>query len=119
MATRFFDTYALLAVVTGSPRYERYKDGLLTTTLNLMELYYWLCRKFDESTAERNFTFFSPYALDPERHHLKAAARFRVDHPGLSYVDCLGYLLAQEHGLPFLTGDDGFRGMENVEFVKE
>ncbi len=79
----------------------------------------WLCKRFGEPTAERYFSFFSPHALDPDRRLLKAAARFRVDHPGLSHVDCLGYLLAREHGVPFLTGDDGFRGMENVEFVKE
>jgi hypothetical protein len=31
----------------------------------------------------------------------------------------LGYVLAQEIKLPFLTGDEGFKGLPGVKFVKE
>jgi len=36
----------------------------------------------------------------------------------LSYVDCIGYILAKELKVGFLTGDREFEGMDNVEFVK-
>jgi len=49
---------------------------------------------------------------------LNRAAVFRMKHRHLSYVDCLGYLMAMEMDIPFLTGDDAFRDLENVEFMK-
>ena len=36
----------------------------------------------------------------------------------LSYADCIGYAVAAEFGIKFLTGDKKFRSKENVEFVK-
>ena len=36
----------------------------------------------------------------------------------LSYVDCLGYILAGMNGAKFLTGDNQFKDLQNVEFVK-
>ena len=36
----------------------------------------------------------------------------------LSCVDCLGYTLARSLGVPFLTGDQLFGNLDNVEFVK-
>jgi hypothetical protein len=36
----------------------------------------------------------------------------------LSYVDALGYVIATKMKIKFLTGDNAFEGMENVEYVK-
>ncbi len=36
----------------------------------------------------------------------------------MSYTDCLAYVLAREHGHKVLTGDEYFRGLEHVVFVK-
>jgi len=36
----------------------------------------------------------------------------------LSYADALGYEVAQRMGTKLLTGDEAFKGLENVEFVK-
>jgi predicted nucleic acid-binding protein len=36
----------------------------------------------------------------------------------LSYVDALGYIIAEKLGVKFLTGDNAFDGMDNVEYVK-
>ena len=36
----------------------------------------------------------------------------------LSYADGLGYEVAQRMEIKFLTGDEAFKGLENVEFVK-
>jgi hypothetical protein len=36
----------------------------------------------------------------------------------LSYADCVNFTFTKNLGLKLLTGDQAFRGMENVEFVK-
>jgi len=36
----------------------------------------------------------------------------------LSYAGALGYVIAKRMRVRFLTGDDTFDGVENVEFVK-
>ena len=35
----------------------------------------------------------------------------------LSYVDCIGYSIAQSLGIKFLTGDKQFADLDNVKFV--
>ena len=51
---------------------------------------------------------------------IKEANEFKAKNRKLklSYVDCIGYVLARSFGVKFLTGDEGFRNIENVEFVK-
>ena len=51
---------------------------------------------------------------------IAAAMQFKLAHKAenLSYADCVGYALAAELGIKFLTGDEKFRSKENVEFVK-
>ena len=51
---------------------------------------------------------------------MKNAMFFRLQNKSLnlSYVDCIGYVLARSSGLKFLTGDIQFKDMSNVEFVK-
>ena len=36
----------------------------------------------------------------------------------LSMTDCIGYMMAKQWGIKFLTGDKEFEDMENVEYVK-
>ena len=43
---------------------------------------------------------------------------FRLKHGGLSYADCIGYVIARREGMKFLTGDAAFKRLENVEFVR-
>lgn len=42
----------------------------------------------------------------------------KVKCKDLSIPDVIGYIIAKRHGVPFLTGDSGFEGFDNVEFVK-
>jgi hypothetical protein len=60
-------------------------------------------------------------ALVPtHRQDLKLAARRKASTQGrernLSYLDVLGYAVAQRLGYAFLTGDQGFRSMTGVDF---
>ena len=36
----------------------------------------------------------------------------------LSYVDCIGYTIAWQRNIPFVTGDIAFREMPNVYYLK-
>ena len=48
------------------------------------------------------------------------SVKFRYDNRKgkMSYIDCLGYVLAKNNKIPFLTGDKAFENLPNVKFVK-
>lgn len=118
----FFDTYALYAIVRGWPGYAAYAKGkeIMTTLMNLYELYYVLRREAGHDIAESAFQHILPRCTPITPDAVQTAALFKHEFAkrGLSYVDALGYVIAREQGIPFLTGDDGFKGIAGVEFVK-
>jgi predicted nucleic acid-binding protein len=116
----FFDTYALIEIAKGNPRYKRYLDveRILLTKLNLIELYYAILRDFGEIEAKKHYFFYLPFAEEITDETVFEAVRFRLEHKKLSYADCIGYVTAKRKGVKFLTGDVAFRGLENVEFVR-
>ena len=63
---------------------------------------------------------FLPYCVEITDHDIKRACEFRLQNKNkeLSYIDCIGYIIAVEKKIKFLTGDEGFRNIGNVEFVK-
>jgi hypothetical protein len=88
--------------------------------MNIAEFYYHLLFDVSEDIAdEKTIPLFS-MALPIKPLTLKRAMLFRFVNKKkkLSYVDCIGYFLAKENNLKFLTGDQQFKGMPNVEFVK-
>ncbi|MBI4361855.1 MAG: PIN domain-containing protein [Euryarchaeota archaeon] len=121
-AAYFFDTYALMAVFEGTESYHSYAGPgvrIATTELNLMEFAYVALRKGrPRAIVERKFHDLLPYCRPLFSGLLLEAALFRTRHPRMSYIDCIGYRMARELNVPFLTGDDAFRGMEGVEFVR-
>jgi len=50
-----------------------------------------------------------------------AATKFRKHYHqrNLSYADCIGYVYAVRNNLKFLTGDEQFKDLLGVEFVKK
>jgi len=117
----FFDTYAIIEIVKGNQNYENYADlTFVTTTLNLSEFYFYLLSNLDEKRANETLSKFNLSFLEIDENVAKEAAKFRkVNYKRkLSYVDCIGYILAKKMGLKFLTGDDFFENLENVGFVK-
>ena len=117
----FFDTYAFVEIGKGNPDYQKYSGiKFLTTKLNLMELALFLRREKREHEIKELFTEFSRFAIDYDDDTLLEAAKMKFDHKGkfLSYIDCIGYILAKKHNARFLTGDEKFRHLDNVEFVK-
>lgn len=118
----FFDSYALFELVYANPHYENYmKDiSVMTTKLNLMELYYGLLRKHGKQLATICYDRFLPDVVDIDNDIIKEAMEFRLlqRKMKLSYVDSIGYIIAKRHGILFLTGDKAFEHLPNVEFVK-
>ena len=56
MAKYFLDTYALVEIIKGNPKYKEFSNhDLHTSIFNLYELYYNLLRDFDEKIAKKYF----------------------------------------------------------------
>lgn len=126
MTEYFFDTYALQEIEEGSENYRTFSAevGIVTTKLNLMELYHNYYKLKGLKYAEMAFGHFKDFCIGLSDETLKEAAIMRAQQKAksnksnLSYVDCIGYILAKKLKVKFLTGDREFEGMKNVEFVK-
>lgn len=120
--TFFFDTYAFHEIITGNPNYRNYSGNIaiITTKLNLMELYYGLLVKYSKEVADKYYDSFIEFCVDITDDIIKKAMIFRHMNKArnLSYVDCIGYVVAKTRNVYFLTGDEQFRDFSNVEFVK-
>ncbi len=121
--TLFFDTYALFEIIEGNPNYQKqYTIGItiITTKLNLMELHYGLLAKYGKEEADRYYDRLLEFTVEITDEVIKTASEFRLTFKkrGLSYIDCIGYILAKSRGIKFLTGDRQFEDLEGVEFVK-
>lgn len=115
------DTYALIEIIGGNPGYAPFLNSVLATTkFHLAELYYHLLRFYSFEEANRYFDFYSQFLVPVSLSSIAAAMQFKLQHKSeeLSYADCIGYAIAAELGMKFLTGDEKFRNKENVEFVK-
>ncbi len=121
-AIYFFDTYAFFEIIDGGENYKRFEEhtSVITTKLNLMELHFGLLKKHDKEIANFYYDKLLEFCVDIEDEIIKQANEFKLLHNrrDLSYVDCIGYILARRRGVPFLTGDEQFKDFENVEFVK-
>ncbi len=118
----FYDTYALIEIYKENPNYEKYKKGfkIILNKLNLLEFSYFLFREGRGNEAKEIISRFSKFNIDYDNEILLETAKMKFEHKKefLSYIDCIGYLLAKKYNVKFLTGDEKFRDMENVEFVK-
>jgi uncharacterized protein len=118
--TYFFDTYALIEMIRGNPDYSSFVDEVIhTTALNLGELHYRFLRDGKPNPGLWYLEFRDnciPVEISSIRDAMEFKYRYRKRK--LSFIDAVGYATARENGLVFLTGDEGFRGLEGVEMVK-
>lgn len=122
ITTYFFDTYALYEIIEGNNNYKPYINNIamITTKLNLMELHYGLLLKYGKAIADKYYKELIRFAIKIsdeiiiKANELKASFKKRK----LSYVDCIGYTIALQKNIKFLTGDKEFTDLKNVEFVK-
>src|SRR3989338_10424977 len=115
----FFDSYAFFEIANGNLAYEPYTKeiAIITTKLNLMELHYGLLRTEGKERADELYAQYVGFAIGFNDEDIKTANQFRLEQKkqDLSYVDCLGYVLAKKNNVKFLTGDGKFKDLENVE----
>lgn len=117
----FFDTYAIIEIIRKNKNYEKYFEAeIITSVLNLGELYYSLLREKGEKEANGWYDKLKQFALTVNSEVIRRAMKFRFDNKdrNLSFNDCVGYKIAEEKKLIFLTGDKEFEDLPNVEFVK-
>ncbi len=118
----YFDTYALIEIGAGNPNYEPYTEGIviILNKLNLLELSYYLIREKRKNEIKEIFNHYQRFSIDYDKEILIEAAeiKFKFLKERLSFIDCIGYVLAKKNNAFFLTGDERFRHKENVEFVK-
>jgi len=117
----FADTFAIIDYVDGKEVYKKYfiKHSIVTTKLNLLELYYHTLQ-ISEQKAEEYYNLFLGKTVEIMDEHIKNAAKFRFKYRknSISYIDAVGYEVAKSMKIKFLTGDKEFKEMPNVEFVK-
>lgn len=117
----FFDSYAFFEIIRGNPNYEKYENsGVVTATLNLFEVYLGLLRQVNEEIAKKALDNYYLFAIEYDKEIIEAAAKLKhaLNRRKLSMSDCIGYIMACRLNIRFLTGDEQFKDLENVEFVK-
>lgn len=122
MANYYLDTYALIAISNGSFNYKKYSNCTFVTHLiNLYEMYHILLRTNGKETATKLYLKFKQYEISGLDEDIFNAAEFKQIHKNkrISYADALGYAIAKRLNCKFLTGDQGFEGLENVEYTKQ
>jgi hypothetical protein len=121
----FLDTYAMMEYVGGNRAYLKYFSStsrLRTSILNLMELYFHTLRDAGELAADNTFAQFKQYIVPLTDEDVKNGMKFRLRSMSkrldISYTDAVGYITSERLGTRFLTGDEAFKHLSNVEFVK-
>ena len=118
----FFDSYAIIELIKGNTKYEFVKDYIIITgVMNIAEVFYALLLELKEEKVNNIMKKLNLQLIGIDSEIAIKTAKFRYKNKklSLSYIDCVGYLLAKENNLIFLTGDKGFENMENVKFVKK
>ena len=121
MVNYFWDSYAVIEVIDGNKNYSRYiEENVVTSIFNLAEIYWFALNEYQEEKANDIFEKIKKCVIGIDYETLQSALKFRKKYKkrNLSYADCIGYNLALNNNLKFLTGDKEFEDMPNVEFVK-
>lgn len=117
----FFDSYAFYEIIDENKNYLPYLSAkIVTTKLNLFELYHGFLKDKNANIAEVSLEKFYPFAIDFDENVIKEAAKLKIllNKRDVSMTDCIGYCFAKQLGIKFLTGDRAFENLLNVEFVR-
>ncbi len=117
----FFDSYAFFEILKSNKNYGKYNNvEIVTTKLNLFELYFGILREKGETEAKEVLDLYYPFTVDFDSNIIEEAAKLKnkLNKRNVSMTDCIGYCAALALGMKFLTGDKEFENFNNVEFVK-
>ena len=115
-----FDTYAIFEIIMGNPLYKRYLNSKpIINDFIFAELCYNLLKESKMKTEEYAKKY-QVHIVSLEPQWIKEAMEFRIKWKDrkVSITDCVGYLMAKKLNIKFLTGDQQFEDLDNVEYVK-
>lgn len=115
------DTYALVEIQKGSSRYLPFLDDtFIICDLTMAEFYAVMLREHDEKMADHWHKKLVFYCRPVDLDLLIRAVKFRLENKekNFSLTDAVGYEFARSNGCAFVTGDEGFRGLASVKFIK-
>ena len=118
----FLDTYALIEIIKENKNYKKFQETInVTSLMNLYELHYLVSKWFGPEKADTIINKLKKIIVDIKVEDIKRASNFRIKNikRKFSYIDCLGYSIALNRNIKFLTGDKEFENLESVEFVKK
>ncbi len=114
----FLDTYALIEILKGNKKYEKYLDKQSITTLfNLYQVCFLVMRDFGRERAIEIFSMFSDIVVPVEENSILLASEFRMKN-NLDYLESIGYSVAMINEATYLTSNHLLKDLPNVEFVK-
>ena len=119
--TYYCDSYAIIALAESDPSYDNYQSiEIITSVLNIGEIYQIILRKKGKEKADGWFKEINFKLLEITPDVIVGAIYFRHLHKkeDISLLDAVGYKLSLKHKLKFITGDQQFENLPNVEFVK-
>ena len=122
MTIFFYDSYAVIEYIKNNQHFVSYFEdhtGLITL-FSLVEIYYSIFSESNKDKADAVMDTLFPLVVEPSKETIKEAMSLRLYHKKrkLSYADCIGYQIAKERKILFLTGDKEFKDLPNVMFVK-
>lgn len=118
--TYFFDTYAIIEVIRGNPKYRPYTNcRIITTVFNLAELNYILKKEKTKEVSDKLTEKYAPAVVKVSLDDIKNAMNLKTKHRNLSIPDAIGYIIAKRYEVKFLTGDSDFKDFDNVEFIQK
>jgi len=117
----FLDSYALIELIEGNPEYKKFAEQpIYTSSVNLVELAYHFAQKYPAGKLTKMVFLLNPQMIEIKPEQITKIALFRKENASkkFSYIDCIGYILARENRMVFITGDKAFKNMPNVGFVQ-
>ncbi len=122
--TAFIDSSAWLDYFLGSknavPVAQAMESGekTITSTLNLLEVYYKYLKFFPEEAEEKR-VFICSHAevILPDNAIVLEAARLK-NRRGLATVDAVVWATAEKHSARLLTSDKDFKGFKPLELLR-
>ena len=118
----FLDTYALIEIIKENKNYKKFQETInVTGLMNLYELHYIVSKWFGSEKADVIINKLKEIIIDIKIEDIKKASKFKINNirKKFSYIDCLGYAMALNRNIKFLTGDKEFENLESVEFVRK
>ncbi|MBI4451720.1 PIN domain-containing protein [Candidatus Woesearchaeota archaeon] len=121
MTEYYYDSYAVIEYINDNPAFASFFEehtGILSI-FHLVEIYYSVLREDSRDKAAEVLNALWPLTVQVAKETVEKAMAFKLAHrkDELSYADCIGYALAQERNILFLTGDKAFRSVKGTQFV--